>query len=90
MFLYLINSPATVSRCGMVYMDPKNLGFVPFFNKWRLARDTKNEIEPLNRLFNKYVVPLIALVIDGFYENTYRPPLKMAIPVTGNNLNLKY
>ncbi len=27
-------SPATISRCGMVYVDPKNLGYAPFFEKW--------------------------------------------------------
>ena len=27
-------SPATISRCGMVYVDPKNLGYAPFFSKW--------------------------------------------------------
>ncbi len=27
-------SPATISRCGMVYVDPKNLGFSPYFEKW--------------------------------------------------------
>ncbi len=31
----LINaSPATVSRCAMVYLDPSDLGYVPFLNYW--------------------------------------------------------
>jgi dynein heavy chain len=27
-------SPATISRCGMVWVDPKYLGFIPFWEKW--------------------------------------------------------
>jgi len=27
-------SPATVSRAGMVWVDPKNLGFLPYFSRW--------------------------------------------------------
>jgi dynein heavy chain, axonemal len=27
-------SPATVSRCAMVYLDPSDLGYVPFLNHW--------------------------------------------------------
>ena len=27
-------SPATISRCGMVYVDPRNLGYSPYWNKW--------------------------------------------------------
>lgn len=31
----LVNaSPATVSRCAMVYLDPIDLGYVPFLNHW--------------------------------------------------------
>ena len=31
----LINaSPATVSRCAMVYLDPTDLGYHPFLNHW--------------------------------------------------------
>jgi hypothetical protein len=27
-------SPATISRCGMVWVDPKNLGYRPFYERW--------------------------------------------------------
>lgn len=27
-------SPATVSRCGMVYVDPKNLSYEAYWNAW--------------------------------------------------------
>lgn len=31
----LVNaSPATVSRCAMVYLDPSDLGYKPFLNYW--------------------------------------------------------
>lgn len=31
-------SPATISRCGMVYVDSRNLGYKPFIFKWLNAR----------------------------------------------------
>jgi dynein heavy chain len=40
-------SPATISRCGMVYVDPKDLGYQPYWekwmNKWKVNLE-KNEI----------------------------------------------
>lgn len=27
-------SPATVSRCGMVYVDPNEMGYLPYVRSW--------------------------------------------------------
>ncbi|KAI9009714.1 dynein heavy chain and region D6 of dynein motor-domain-containing protein [Gaertneriomyces semiglobifer] len=75
-------SPATVSRCGMVYMDPKNLGYKPFFQRWVNARQNKAESELLSRLFQKYFPPLVEYALEGTFEGFVGEPLKRVIPVT--------
>ncbi|TPX63919.1 hypothetical protein SpCBS45565_g06282 [Spizellomyces sp. 'palustris'] len=75
-------SPATVSRCGMVYMDPKNLGYKPFFQKWVNARQNKSEGDILLRLFTKYVPACVEYVLEGTFEGFVAEPLKRVIPVT--------
>ena len=50
-------SPATVSRCGMVYVDPKNLGYFPYYYRWvklRCGNDDKLA-ELLFILYEKYI-----------------------------------
>jgi len=48
-----VASPATVSRCGMVYLEPRNIGLQPFINCWlkRLPESIEPYKEMLNNLF---------------------------------------
>jgi dynein heavy chain, axonemal len=79
-------SPATVSRCGMVYVDPKNLGFKPYWHKWCSKHEKKEEIECLKRLFDKFVPNLIDMIIEGIIDGKQGERLKQIVPLT--NLNM--
>ena len=79
-------SPATVSRCGMVYVDPKTLGYKPYWDKWASKREKKEESECLKRLFDKYVPGLIDMIIEGIIDGKQGEKLKAIIPLT--NLNM--
>ncbi|KAJ1563200.1 Dynein heavy chain 6, axonemal [Cladochytrium tenue] len=53
-----VASPATVSRCGMVYMDPVSLGWWPFVKKWlrNLPDHVSSDIRDfIGTLFETYV-----------------------------------
>ncbi|KAH0626110.1 hypothetical protein JD844_000881 [Phrynosoma platyrhinos] len=48
-----VASPATVSRCGMVYTDYSDLGWKPYVLSW-IEKRPKAETETLQRMFDKF------------------------------------
>lgn len=70
----------------MVYVDPKNLGYEPFWTKWLNTRQNKAERDDLKRLYDKYVVSLIDMVVEGITDGKQGEKMKMIVPLT--NLNL--
>lgn len=53
-----VASPATVSRCGMVYIDSNDLGWMPFVKTWMKTFEEKfgeTNAEYMLSLFEKYV-----------------------------------
>ncbi|XP_065594770.1 dynein axonemal heavy chain 10 [Cyrtonyx montezumae] len=79
-------SPATVSRCGMVYVDPKNLKYKPYWQKWTQGRENEKERIELNRLFEKYVPCLIDMITEGVVDGQQGERLKTIVPQTDLNM----
>ncbi|XP_061623123.1 dynein axonemal heavy chain 10-like [Phyllopteryx taeniolatus] len=78
-------SPATVSRCGMVFVDPKNLRYTPYWQKWLTNRPVKEQ-QVLNKLFDKYVHRLIEMIVEGIVDGKQGQKLKTVVPQTDLNM----
>ena len=77
-----VASPATVSRCGMVYEEPSIIGLEPLFQSWINGLDEKLAILPnlkpkLKTLFNAVVEEMCEWM---------RKNLKELVPTVDNNL----
>ncbi|XP_028981786.1 dynein heavy chain 10, axonemal [Diachasma alloeum] len=78
-------SPATVSRAGMVYVDPKNLGYQPYLDRWINSRD-ESEQPTFRELSEKYVEGAMKLIYQAMFGLQPVTPLKMIIPQTALNM----
>ncbi|XP_066140827.1 dynein axonemal heavy chain 10 [Euwallacea fornicatus] len=79
-------SPSTVSRVGMVYVDPKNLGYQPYWDRWINSRKHPLERIAFSEFYNKIVPDLIAYVLEGILGKRRVSPLRTVIPRTGLNM----
>jgi len=52
-----VASPATVSRCGMVYLEPSILGLTPFTECWlcKIPGIFQTYTDQLNSLFARFL-----------------------------------
>jgi len=73
-------SPATVSRCGMLYVDDKNLGPGPYYDRWARSKTSDKLRELLEELYDKYIPPLIAFVFEGRTGDQIGKPLPSFLP----------
>ncbi|BET02170.1 Dynein, axonemal heavy chain [Nesidiocoris tenuis] len=52
-------TPATVSRAGILYINPTDLGWNPYVQSWLDTRSNENEKVQLMIFFEKYVGPIL-------------------------------
>ena len=79
-----VASPATVSRCGMVYMEPGSLGSQPLVDSWLEVLH-----EPLRKLRPKSTVPMLSKLFDKYLDVSLRFMRKNCpepVPSANNNL----
>ncbi|XP_069353306.1 dynein axonemal heavy chain 10 isoform X2 [Eulemur rufifrons] len=79
-------SPATVSRCGMVYVDPKNLKYEPYWKTWVNRIQNKLEQSNLDGLFGKYVPYLMDVIVEGIVDGRQGEKLRTIVPQTDLNM----
>ena len=84
-------SPATISRCGMVWVDPKNLGYRPFYERWVRTRlgnsvevpeENQAAADFLLTLYDKYVPKTIDMILAGLVDGEMGQKLKQVVPIS--------
>lgn len=79
------SSPSTISRIGIVFIDPNNLGYMPYWTRWLEPRSLMEQAA-LDQCFQKYVPTLLNLIFEDENEIKKSYLLKTAIPQTKLNM----
>ena len=75
-----VASPATVSRCGMIYMEPDLLGWRPIVNSWQKNLNLSVELKQLiNSLFEWIVPPCLSFVAKECREFVATSGINMVV-----------
>jgi dynein heavy chain len=58
----------------MIYLDPRNLGYQPYFEKWLTKWTCLKDggvflIETFNDLFAKYIPPIMTFIFEGIDDD---------------------
>uniref|UniRef100_A0A8C3IDJ0 Dynein axonemal heavy chain 11 n=1 Tax=Chrysemys picta bellii TaxID=8478 RepID=A0A8C3IDJ0_CHRPI len=70
-------TPATVSRAGILYVNPQDLGWNPYVASWIETRSHQSEKANLTILFDKYVPPCLDQLRTNFKTITPIPENSM-------------
>lgn len=63
-------TPATVSRAGILYINPQDLGWNPYIASWIDTRENQSEKANLIILFDKYIPPCLEAMKGKFKKIT--------------------
>ena len=77
-----VASPATVSRCGMVYLQPETLGWKPLYTSWK---KTLPDFIQENEYCMKEVDELVRIVVQPCID-FLREKCKEVAPTNDQNL----
>ncbi|KAG5856708.1 hypothetical protein ANANG_G00010770 [Anguilla anguilla] len=70
-------TPATVSRAGILYVNPQDLGWNPYVASWIDTRPHQPERANLTILFDKYIPPCLEQLRSSFKTITPIPEISM-------------
>ncbi|KAJ8415860.1 hypothetical protein AAFF_G00404170 [Aldrovandia affinis] len=72
-------TPATVSRAGILYVNPQDLGWNPYVASWIDTRPHQSERANLTILFDKYIPPCLEKLKSSFKTITPIPEISMTL-----------